>query len=184
MNGGGILSLSASGKSEADPDWSTDDSQLVFGNVLEEPQDAAIHTVDLKSRLVRTSHGSEGYFSPRRSPDGRSIAAVRISDRRLDFFDFASGKWANLTSMASGYPSWSHDGKSIYFLSSPAGQRGIWRVGIASHKAEEVASLAEVDQPATIFGTWVGLAPDDSPLALRNLTTEDIYAWTFVTIQR
>jgi len=119
----GILSLSASGKSEADPDWSADDSQLVFGNVLEEPQDAAIHTVDLKSRLVRTSHGSEGYFSPRRSPDGRSIAAVRISDRRLDFFDFASGKWANLTSMASGYPSWSHDGKSIS-CRHPPGKEG------------------------------------------------------------
>jgi Tol biopolymer transport system component len=86
--------------------------------------------------------------------------------------------------MGSGYPSWSQDGKSIYFLSSPAGQRGIWRVQLAGRKAEKVASLEEVDRPTTIFGTWVGLAPDDSPLALRNLTTEDIYAWTFVTIQR
>jgi len=178
--GGKFESLSVSGKGEADPDWSPDGSQLVFGNLLEEPGDAAIYTLDLKDRRVGRLAGSTGYFSPRWSPDGRAIAAIRVADRRLDVFHFSSGTWTNLTMMNCGYPNWSHDGRFLYFLSSPDGRRAIWRVGVGNHKVEEVASLAGVEQPPVIFGTWVGLGPDDSPLALRNLTTEDIYSWRLV----
>jgi hypothetical protein len=27
------------------------------------------------------------------------------------------------------------------------------------------------------MGDWIGLGPDDSPLAVRNSTIENIYAW-------
>jgi Tol biopolymer transport system component len=178
--GGKVDSLSVSGKGEADPDWSPDGSQLVFGNLLEEPGDAAIYTVDLKDRRVGRLPGSTGYFSPRWSPDGRAVAAIHVSDRRMDVFHLSSGTWTNLTMMNCGYPNWSHDGRFVYFLSSPGGRRGIWRVGLADHEVEEVASLVGVEQPPVIFGTWIGLGPEDTPLALRNLTTEDIYAWGLV----
>jgi len=42
---------------------------------------------------------------------------------------------------------------------------------------ERVASLKDVKRPTSgSWGGWTGLAPDDSPLALRDISTFDIYA--------
>jgi hypothetical protein len=30
------------------------------------------------------------------------------------------------------------------------------------------------------MGDWMGLSPDDAPLVVQNMTTEDIYAWDLV----
>ena len=51
------------------------------------------------------------------------------------------------------------------------------RLQIKNHKAERVASLANIKRPNTAsFGAWTGLAPDDSPLALRDISSYEIYA--------
>jgi hypothetical protein len=39
-----------------------------------------------------------------------------------------------------------------------------------------LASLKELGRLAGTFGPWTGLALDDSPLALRDIGTEEIYA--------
>jgi hypothetical protein len=40
-----------------------------------------------------------------------------------------------------------------------------------------VTSLANVKRPSSqSFGAWTGLAPDDSPLALRDISSYEIYA--------
>ena len=45
------------------------------------------------------------------------------------------------------------------------------------HKLERVASLKEVKRPTSAgLPSWTGLAPDDSPLALRDISTFEIYA--------
>ncbi len=175
--GGQVHSLSLGKWNEADPDWSPDGERLVFGNVMESPEVMAIHIIDLRTHAVSTLPGSFGYFSPRWSPDGRFIVAMRPGDHRLEIFGFASQKWAHLTEIPAGYPNWSHDGKDVYFLSTANGRRAVFRVRISDRKVGEVASLTTVERAPFFMGDWVGIAPDDSPLAVRNLTTEDIYSW-------
>ena len=46
---------------------------------------------------------------------------------------------------------------------------------LADHKLEQVARLKDFRQP-TGWGSWVGVAPDDSPLLLRDTGTQDIYS--------
>jgi len=39
-----------------------------------------------------------------------------------------------------------------------------------------VASLKDLKRPRGSLGIWTGLAPDDSPLALHDISTFEIYA--------
>jgi hypothetical protein len=49
-------------------------------------------------------------------------------------------------------------------------------VRIADRKIEEIASLKDVRQTGFRSAVWMGLAPDDSPLLLRDVGTQEIYA--------
>ena len=51
-----------------------------------------------------------------------------------------------------------------------------YRVRISDHKLEKIVSLKGVRLTIGEIGTWCGLAPDDSPLVLRDVGTQEIYA--------
>ena len=179
--GENLQPLSPDSRSDGDPDWSPDGQQLVFGNVLEPLEARAIYILDLRMHKVVALPESKGYFSPRWSPDGRFIVAIRSDNQHLDTFELASKRWQHLTQVAGGYPSWSHDGNHVYFVSTGSSDRIIFRIGIRDRVLEPLANLAAVERGPFIMGDWVGLGPDDSPLAVRNLTTEDIYSWDLST---
>src|SRR6516225_11045389 len=96
---------------------------------------------------------------------------------RLMLFDVKSRTWTELAKIGLGYPEWSRQGDYIYFLGVlPGGTPGgIFRVRISDRKLEQVVTLKDFRQ-APYWGSWGGLAPDDSPLLLRDAGTEDIYA--------
>jgi hypothetical protein len=48
---------------------------------------------------------------------------------------------------------------------------------IASATLEKVVALSSVERGSFFMSDWTGLTPYDAPLALHNLTAEDIYAW-------
>ena len=78
-----------------DPGWSVDGKSLIFSDTPPsfDPSGSgklAIHLMNLKTREVTTLAGSEGLYSPRCSPDGRCIAALRAACR------FKPGRTANL----------------------------------------------------------------------------------------
>ena len=130
--------------------------------------------MDLKTRQVSTLPGSEGLYAPRWSPDGRMIAALRAGSETLFVFDLATRKWTELGRILVGVPSWSRDSKYVYF-DSPVGEPGFYRVRVADHKLERLFSLKNV-RFADALGSWTGLAPDDSPLLLRDVGSQEIYA--------
>ncbi len=161
---------------EGDINWSPDGQSLVFGDtpLFLEPGPSrvlAIHVMDLKTRQVSTLPGSEGLYGPRWSPDGRMIAALRAGAENLLVFDLVTRKWTELERIYVGFPSWSHDSKYVYF-DSPEGEPGFYRVRVADHKLERLFSLKGL----RLADGWTGLAPDDSPLVLRDVGTQEIYA--------
>src|SRR4029453_12844018 len=100
------------------------------------------------------------------SPDGRHIAALPLDSQKLMLFDLTSQEWVELARVNVGYPSWSRDGKYIYFTDQVgSADPGIKRLRIADRKVEWLASLKELRLVQTSFGSWFGLAPDDSRLA-------------------
>jgi serine/threonine protein kinase/Tol biopolymer transport system component len=158
--------------------WSADGRSLVFSDTppFFAPRPSgkmAIHLMDLTTRRVSTVPGSEGAYSPRCSPDGHYLAAIRAGPETLLLFDFATLKWAELAKIRVGFPSWSHDSKYVY-LDSPEGEPAFYRVRIGDHKLEKLLSLTRL--PLTGFFGWTGLTPDGSPLVLRDIGTQEIYA--------
>ena len=136
-----------------------------------------LENVDLRTRAVSKVPGSEELWSPRWSRDGRHILAFPRAADRLMLLDVKNQRWTELAKINIGGPEWSREGDYIYFLSAPpAGQHsGIFRVRISDRKLERVAGLEDFRQ-ASGSGGWVGLAPDDSLLLVRDAGTQDIYA--------
>ena len=158
---------------QLDPSWSPDGTRIVFGGAFSNAN-ATIRILDVKTHQISTLAGSEGLFSPRWSPDGRYIVAMPRKRRILTLFDFDTKSWKEMTTLTAAYPNWSRTGDYIYFLHQ-GDQPSVTRVRIRDRKPERVADLKDFPQ-AGYVGYWLGMAPDDSPLLLRDLGTQEIYA--------
>jgi Tol biopolymer transport system component len=138
---------------------------------------SAICVFDIASKGVSLLPGSQGYFAPRWSPDGRYIAALTLHGRSIVLFDFQTRKWSELTEAPVAFPNWSADGEYVYFLRRLPQNPAVLRIRISDRKLEQVADLKGIPT-AGYFGVFLTLTPDDSPL-LRNIGTQDIYSLDF-----
>ncbi len=160
-----------------DPDWSPEGDSLVFGGAPGSPT-TSIHILDMKTRQVSTLPGSEGLYSPRWSPDGQYLVAMPANSQSLMLFDFKTRKWSLLAKELAAFPSWSRDSQYVYFLRTLE-NGGLERVGIRDRKVEQVASLKGF-QTTGFYGVWLGLAPDDSALLLKDTGTQDIVSMDWI----
>jgi Tol biopolymer transport system component len=153
--------------------WSPDGSSVAFGETPDgtSPQ---IHLFDLKTRQMTNLPSSERFCCPRWSPDGRYISAERSEPESLWLFDFATRDWQQLTTMGGNFPNWSHDGKYLYFESFENKGSAWYRVRVKDRMLERLASFKDLRRAGTY--AWSGLGPDDSPLLLRDVGTEEVYA--------
>jgi serine/threonine protein kinase/Tol biopolymer transport system component len=160
----------------ADPNWSPDGKSLVFGENSLNNQGSAVYVLDLKTRNVSKLPDSDGLYSPRWSPDGRYIAAITLDSLKLMLFDFTTQKWTVLANIFVAYPTWSRDGRYLYFDGILDNQEGYFRVRTADGKLERLFSLMGFQAAGGAFGNWSGLAPDETPLFVRDVSIQEIYA--------
>ena len=132
-----------------------------------------IQLYDLATHQISSLPDSQGLWTSRWSPDGRYMAALAIAKQQLMVFDFRSGKWRDLHVGDIDNPVWSHDRKYIYFSFVRANwNAGIFRVRLSDGQRERVAKF---DGMRHAMPSWHGLAPDDSPMVLRDIGTQEIY---------
>lgn len=179
--GGSIERVLEESRNEADPDWSNDSRMLVFGRVPDvmgaDNLPKAIYMVDLKTHQVSEVPGSAGLFSPRLSPDGRYIAAVRTDQKALMLFDRASQKWQLLTQHDVGDPVWSHDSRAIFFQDFVEPEKPIYRVEVAGGRdITRVATLENVHSADVLDYRLIGLAPNDMPLVTAQTSVVNLYS--------
>ena len=161
-----------------DPTWSSDGSKIMFGGSAGDPA-STIRTFDLTTRKIQTLPGSIGLYSPRWSPDGRYVAAFSADSTKLSLFDFKTQKWSEITKGTLGWVCWSNTGEYLFALdSSDAG--AVLKIRRSDRTIERVLNLKDISLTG-YWGNSLTLAPDDSPLLLRNVGTQDVYALDWET---
>jgi len=175
--GGAPQQITPSDRNEGDANWSPDGNSIVYWSSASWPigSDVTINILDLRTHKVSIVPGSERLFSPHWSPDGRYIAALHSDGLGSMVFDFKTRKWTELEGIGAAFPNWSRDSNYLYFLSSGS-DAAIYRVRISDRKLARVVSLKEIRLTIGEVGTWCGLGPDDSPLILRDVGSQEIYA--------
>jgi len=173
VDGGAPHQLLPESTEEWDPSYSSDGSKILFGGGAAE-SNSTIKILDLGTGQVSTVPNSNGLFSPRWSPDRRYLVAMPHDSSKLVLFDFATQKWDDLARISSSFPNWSKNSDYVYFLHAED-QPSVMRVHIADKRIERVADLGNLRITGYFYG-WLGLAPDDSPLLLRDTGSQDVYA--------
>ena len=175
--GGAPQELLSENRSELDPTWSHDGRQIAFGRQdIPEAQD--IEVFDLPTRQLSVLPGSQRTFSPRWSPDGRYMAVLSSDSQKLLLFDFRTQKWADWLKgpQAVGFLNWSRDSKYLYFDSIFGNDPSYRRLKVGETTPEQIVSLKTLRRYFTWMGSWSGLAPDGTPLFVRDISTQEIYA--------
>jgi eukaryotic-like serine/threonine-protein kinase len=176
-DGGTPERILPSDKGQEDPNWSPDGNSVVFAQ--SNAPNGPIYTMDLRTKRISALPGSSGLYSPHWSPDGRFVAALGVNTYAVMIFDFTTHEWTKAFPSLAGYETFSHDGKYLYFLNLLATdlKPRVLRLRMSDRKIEEVVDLQKA---GPLFNgrssNWFGLAPDDSPLVTRDISSQEIYA--------
>ncbi|HXR33061.1 MAG TPA: protein kinase [Verrucomicrobiae bacterium] len=182
VDGGSPQPINPAEESETDPSWSADGTKIVFGhNDQQEGDKNFIGMFDLTSHQITHLPGSEGFFGPRWSPDGRYIVALSGDNTSLMLFDMRAQSWRKLLQRQEliGYITWSRDSTSLYFDTILTNQPGFYQLRLSDAKLDRVVDLKSYRLFPNQFGpgSWSGLAPGDAPLFVRDLSTSEVYAF-------
>lgn len=163
---------SEDGTDQTDPNWSPDGKKIVYGAAV--GTESEIRVLDLETHTSASLPGSAGFFSPRWCAGGSSILALTHDQKVLMRFDAAAQKWTVLGQVIEGFPNCSWDGNSVYVLSG-AVISSVLKISLKDGRVESVADLRNFPTTGRYEYT-LALTPDDSPLILRDVGTQDIYA--------
>jgi Tol biopolymer transport system component len=157
--------LAASSFEDRFPDYSPDGRQIAFGSNREGDATQIWLAAADGSNPTQLTHGPGlAQDSPRFSPDGRTIAFDSLGeDGHWDIWtvDVGGGPPRRFTTDPGddNLPSWSRDGRFLYWSSDRAGVRSIWRAPAEGGAEERV----------TESGAYSHAAPDGKTLLFQRM---------------
>ncbi|MGO9087360.1 MAG: protein kinase domain-containing protein [Candidatus Sulfotelmatobacter sp.] len=171
--------LTSEGKTEVAPNFWPDEKSIVF-NDFPMPGQQKIKILDLATRKISIMPGSEGYYVPSWSPDGKYMVAMAVNPSRLVLYSAASKTWKDLQTFRSpwGYWAWANDSKSLYFavrFAEPEGQSGVYRLTIDG----KMDLVAKYDGLTVSLNGWEGfpsLTSDGRMAMMSDASVVQIYS--------
>lgn len=162
--------------SQVDATWSPEGSRIAFGQLN---ASGPVLLLDLQTHQVSTLSAPENVFSPRWSPDGQHIAALSSDSKKLMLFDFKTQQWSDWVKETGsfGFLTWSQDGRYLYYDETSTEHPTFRRARVGVSHSELLLQLRDLNEYSdSLIGAWTGLAPDGSPLFVRDLSAREIYA--------
>ena len=153
---------------------SPDGTKIALSGEANHPE-ATIRILDVATHKIDELPGSKGMVGASWSPDGRRMVAVSADLAQLFLFDSHTGKWTELVKAQPAGWEFSPDGQYLQYLDK-TGSGCVWRIRLSDGKKEKVVDLQNsIDTGYWGFGQ-LSVAPDGSPLLLRDTGTQDIYS--------
>ncbi len=136
------------------PSWSPDGRHIVFSGIEGGLTDLFIYDLETDT-LKRITNDYYAEIQPSWSPDGSKIVFATdrfttnlndldIGNYQLALLDPSNGKITEINTfkdVKNINPQWSHDGKSIYFLSAPQGITNLYKIELDSSKITQLTNL-------------------------------------------
>jgi Tol biopolymer transport system component len=168
--------LIPAGRNEVQPTWRPDGKAIdyMYWDGVSHPS-KGIYEVELATRKVSMRPGTEQFFSPCWSPDGKFLAAMADKPSRLMLYSVEKNVWTGLQTINApwGFWTWSNNSKSIY-MRLLQGQPGVYRLNIADGVWTKVSSLQGLN--AKIFDSSVSMTVDDRPALMSHTGSAQIYS--------
>ena len=179
--GGPAEQVTSGAVSDLDPTWSSDGSTIAYGRTLTDgnSQTVSIQLLDLASRRTTTLAGSDSICCPRWSPDGRFLLASHADYGDLLLYEFVTKKWNVIVKGLGsiGYMEWTDGGKSILFDTFLVSEPAFYRLRVSDLHLDTFVKIGDIRRYyGGPFGPWTGVAPDGSPLLVRDISNEEIYS--------
>jgi hypothetical protein len=177
-NGGPTEELQSVGSDQGVPTWSPDDGHILFGELSgrRPPTDMRLHNLNVATREIDPLEGTNGLWSPRWSPDGKSILAVTTDSKTIRVLPAGESHWSDIASLSFvDNVTWSYDSQYIYFNGRLRAQSpfGLYRVGATDRRIEMLADLKGFPVPGE---NWWSVAPDGTLLGSKEYVSQEIYA--------
>ena len=156
--------LIASTRSDASGRFSPDGKRIVFASNRSGPMEIWVCDADGSNALQLTSFNGPHLGMPRWSPDAQSIVFDARPGGNADIFvvGASGGAPRRITTDPSEdiVPSWSRDGRWIYFASHRSGERQVWKVPVEGEDPEGAAAVQVTRQGGFVAfespdGKWV-----------------------------
>jgi eukaryotic-like serine/threonine-protein kinase len=161
---------------QVDPTWSADGQQIVYGRPAFIPASAPVFDIrmlDLAAKKVTVLPGSQNLYSPRWSPDGQYILGCSADNTKLFLYNVKTKRWSDWLTVSGMLtaPAWSRDSKYVYFENIAGEKPGYRRVRVGEHRSEFLVDIQNLHR-----SWWTGITPDNVPLFVRDVSTDEIYA--------
>ncbi len=146
IDGGTPEKLTAEGRTEVAPVWWPDGKSIAFNDFPQPGQIRGIKVLDLATRKISIMPGSEGFYVPSWSPDGKHMVAIAQDPSRMMLYTAESGTWKDLKIFKAPwqYWVWANDSKSVYLAmrgAEPGEEPGMYQLTIADGKWEQAAKF-------------------------------------------
>jgi len=181
IDGGVPEQLTSEGKVEVAPTWSPDGASIEFNDWPFPGHFPGIRVLDLASKKVSVWPGSEGFYVPSWSPDGKYMVAIANPPKRMVVYSRETKTWRVLKQFAAdwGFWRWSGDSKSILMAKTaaePGEQPGVYRLNIADGKWTLIATFNGLSVSSDGFDDLLSITPDGQVAMMSDTSVVQIYS--------
>jgi Tol biopolymer transport system component/DNA-binding winged helix-turn-helix (wHTH) protein len=177
-DGGSLHPVLPGGWEGSEADWSPDGYRIVVSMRNQKAQsEYRLYTLEPTTGTLKELPDSKGLSEPRWSPDGRFIAAMDDTKRRLLLYDVQKAGWSLLASGGLlGSLQWAHDSSMVYYQDQMDDQESIFRGSVASRKVERVLEFGELLRGSATHCYFTGLDRTGSVYMMIERGLTDIYS--------
>jgi eukaryotic-like serine/threonine-protein kinase len=178
LEGGTAEKLVANPHNEVAPNWWPGGKSIAFNDYpLAGEKLEGIKVLDLATHKISIMPGSEGFYVPLWSPDGKYMIAGAQNPSRIVLYSAQSGTWKDLKKFESpgGMPIWSSDSKSVY-MAVISGDPGVYRLTIPDGKWERTAKFDGLNINDQLEENFLSLTADGRPALMSDTSVVQIYS--------